>query len=448
MELALFTLLVADRSFEYCDEVKRMLEPSGYQVLGACSFAESSSLVHTDIAVAIVSLDLPGLVEAGGVNALAHILADIQLIVVSAPAQVKLALDSVSKGALWCLRKPIEREELLALVAKGCVLWELKRENAKLRSTLSVAEIPLDLTARSLRMREVAQRVAKLSNLDSPLLIVGESGTGKSMLARLIHRSSDRKSAPFVIVSCAAIPRDLLETELFGHERGAFSGAVSSRAGCIEMAQGGTLFLDEIGEMPLELQPKLLNFIQDRTYRRLGGTKVLSSNARLIFATNRDLEQMCQHREFREDLYFRINVLNLKLPPLRERPEDIAFIAQNYLDRVSAKRGVKPFRLTPAAIGRLVSYAWPGNVRELENVLERSTAFAQAELLDADDLEGFQNRDGITAQDVDPATFQGLSLKQIEKQVIVNTLARCGGNKNEAAKILGISLKSIYNKLK
>jgi DNA-binding NtrC family response regulator len=288
-------------------------------------------------------------------------------------------------------------------------------------------------------------RLEKIALLDSTALLTGESGTGKTTVARMIHERSARKKMPFVAVNCASLPSELIDAELFGHARGSFTGAVSDRPGRADAADGGTLFLDEIGDLPLELQPKLLTFLQDRTFHRIGDNLPRSVDVRIIAATHRDLRELCRKGVFREDLYFRLNVLGLTVPPLRDRPHDIIDMTAEILNRICRQRLSAPFELEPAAAEALQQYHWPGNVRELENVLENASAFCEDHQIRLTDLN---LSDSPGAHHVPTLTLAGKTLAEIERLAILETLSHCEGNKAQAARVLGISEKSIYNKMR
>jgi DNA-binding NtrC family response regulator len=292
-------------------------------------------------------------------------------------------------------------------------------------------------------------KIEKLAQLDSTVLLTGESGTGKTTIARMIHERGPRAGQPFVSVNCASLPRDLIEAELFGHVKGAFTGAADDRPGRAEIADGGTLFLDEIGDLPLDLQPKLLTFLQDKTLQRIGSNKVAKVDVRVIAATHQDLMGLCEQRRFRPDLYYRLNVLHLEVAALRDRRGDIPAVAQAVLDRISSRRGTGEIELEDQACRILQQHDWPGNVRELENILERASAFCENNRILARDLDLTPTAlVGEVASTGDTSPFAGLTLKEIEKRALVETLKAEGGNKAMAARQLGISEKSIYNKLK
>jgi DNA-binding NtrC family response regulator len=361
---------------------------------------------------------------------------------VSSVGEVSTVVESMRLGAFWYVSKKNAPSEMNELIKKAHAFATLQIQNRELRQSLggySRSEGFQGISAESLKVLDRAKRAAEL---DSTLLITGESGTGKSTLAGYIHEMSPRKNSPFVFVSCASMPRDLLEAELFGHEKGAFTGALTARIGRIEAAEGGTLFLDEIGDLPLELQPKLLVFLQERIFQRLGSNRVQRVDVRIIAATNQPLQKMCNEKNFREDLFYRLNVLNIDILPLRKRTEDILPYARSYAEKIS-KRHSRVIRLSESAEQALVNYHWPGNIRELQNVLERAVAFAKSDEIDKADL--FDGTDDLT--DTTSRAFAGTTLEEVEKKAIIDTLNFCSGNKARAAKILGVSEKTIYNKL-
>ncbi|MCL4113130.1 UNVERIFIED_CONTAM: hypothetical protein GTU68_061594 [Idotea baltica] len=315
------------------------------------------------------------------------------------------------------------------------------------------AAVGTPLPARSVSVAEHnaswQKQISKIAVSDSTLLLTGESGTGKSTLARTVHQQGPRASHPFVTVNCAALPRDLIEDELFGHCYGALTGAVSDRPGRTEIADGGTLFLDEVGDLPLELQPKLLKFLQERSSQRIGCNKVRQVDVRVIAATHQNLAEMCTKNRFREDLFYRLSVLQMFSKPLRERPQEIDRFATTILARIAHRSGKQPNRLTPDAASQLRGCHWPGNIRQLENVLEQACVIAGGSPIGVDDLE-LEDSGFVYLQTTnDPnGSLAGLTLSEIEVRAIVDTLSFCAGNKAKTARQLGISEKSIYNKMR
>ncbi len=438
-----FSVLIADDDKNLRASLKRILRRLECRIVEASDGVEAQRKVSEEISVAVVDLEMP---RASGRDCLTYIKKthpDLPVIILSGKGSVSEVVRVMEEGAFWYLEKPFDPEELIALITRAWSHHELAKSNQRLRSGLAHPGV-LPFIADSPVMADLLGKIDKLCELDSTVLLTGETGTGKTCIARSVHLKSWRNEQPFVTVNCAAIPRDLLESELFGHEKGAFTGAHHSRAGSIELANKGTLFLDEIGELPLDLQPKLLSFLQDGRYRRVGGSKEEVADARVIVATNRDLELMCRERLFREDLYFRVNVLSLKIPPLRSRKEDILPLAQQILERIAKTRGTKKFLLTKEAQENMLHYDWPGNVRELENILERATAFAHSSTLESKDLE---LRTAQVVPETEIITFDGLTLSQIEAIALKNALMTCNGNKTQVARVLGISQKSVYNKM-
>jgi DNA-binding NtrC family response regulator len=431
--------------------LRRYLEHLNYRVLEAADGETAMALMNETISVALLDLRMP---KASGADCLRFIrerYPDTSALVISASGQIPDAVEAMKLGAFDYLTKPVNPDELVPRVQQALRATSLARENRCLRQAFGYPSVQNSLVERSPVAKALRQQITKIAGLDTTVLITGESGTGKSTLARLIHQTSTRQPGPFVAVSCAALPRDLIEAELFGHERGAFTGAVAARPGRAEMADGGTLFLDEIGDMPLELQPKLLTFLEDRTVQRLGGSRQRHVNVRVVAATHQDLESLCHQKRFRQDLYFRLNVLSLHVPPLRERKEDIPDLIDEVLARIARQRRCPPYVLTNEALRALVVHDWAGNVRELENILESATAFCSRGTLTQEDLK-FSSLSSPDPPVSMPATAQlslaGLTLKELERLAVADTLRMCKGNKAQAARRLGISEKGFYNKIK
>jgi two-component system NtrC family response regulator len=391
----------------------------------------------------VVLLDLGLPPHAGdpqeGMATLAEILQNdsgAKVIIATGQSDKAIALRAVAEGAYDFLAKPIDITELKVILKRAFYLANLERENREMQDRLNAGSFQ-GMLGTSPQMQDVFSSMRKVGNTDVPVLILGESGTGKEMVASGIHKISPRKDGPFVAINCGAIPETLLESELFGHEKGAFTGAHAQRLGRIESAEGGTLFLDEIGELPLPLQVKLLRFLQEKTIQRVGGRKEIPVNARVVAATNVDLKKAMAEGRFREDLYYRIAVVTVKLPPLRERQNDIPLLAQAFLKKFAGESGKESRKFAQQAIRAMELHSWPGNVRELENRVRRAAIMAEGSRVTEADLElSAANRSG------------GRTLKEareeVEKELVTHALQKHHGNVSQAANDLGISRPTLY----
>lgn len=436
-------LLAEDDGFVR-EHVVGLLQEAGIETTTVKDGAAAIEALSEPFDAVLLDLDMP---RATGLEVLQVANArsmKTPFIILSGAGEVADAVLALKQGAFDYITKPFDPDELLARVREACRVALLENENAELRAERSELSQPVDFVAEAEPSKALLERAKRCAGVDSTVLITGPSGTGKSKLARWIHQHSTRASGPFVMVNCGALPRELIESELFGHEKGAFTGATTARMGRFESAHNGTLFLDEIGELPLDLQPKLLNAIQERTISRIGSTNEVVVDARIIAATNRNLREAISQRQFREDLFFRLNVLSLELPGLATRRDDILPLVTHTLERLSARMGRNTPRLASDATTRLLGHTWPGNVRELENVIERALVFADGSTVEAEDLGRLSDTRGGPTQE----ELVGLSLSELEKQAILATLAHCGGNRAEAARLLGVSERTIYNRLK
>ncbi|MBA4150846.1 MAG: sigma-54-dependent Fis family transcriptional regulator [Verrucomicrobia bacterium] len=445
-------ILIADDE----EVIRRLLaynvEKLGASVVLASNGREAIELMTEEILVALIDLKMP-LVD--GMGCLKHFkekFPDTPVIMISAAGQVKDAVMAMKQGAFEYVTKPFDLDELVCVVQQAMRLGRSLRETNQLKSAFATSQPAVGFVGASAFTSCLLQQVARIAPLQSTILISGESGTGKSLLARTIHYSSPRAREPFVSVSCPSLPRELIESEMFGHEKGAFTGALQRRLGRVETAEGGTLFLDEIGDLSLHLQPKLLTFLQERRFQRIGGSEVLEADVRVIAATNVDLQEKIRAREFREDLYFRLNVFSLHLEPLRKRTDDIPPLTTQILQRIQKERGCEPLSVEPEALDLMLAHSWPGNVRELENVLERASAFCEGGIIRVQQLPLEINAQ-VSSQSPETTSgaqmsLAGLPLEEIEKAALQQTLKLCRGNKSEAARRLGITEKTIYNKLK
>ena len=412
------------------------LHSAGFNVLSAADGKQGLASFRADCPeVVITDIQMPGM---SGYEVLRQIKAErpeTQVIVITAHSSVEKAVEAMKQGALDYLSKPFSRDELIIVVEKAFDLLGLQQENQRLRDELEHQIDFSHMVGISDVMQNVFDVVRRVAPTEASVLITGESGTGKELIARAIHQGGARSKEPFVAINCAAIPATLLESELFGHVRGAFTGAVRDRAGKFVQADGGTLFLDEIGEMPMELQPKLLRVLQEMEVEPLGG-KPCSVNVRILAATNQDVESALAEGRFREDLYYRLNVIPIELPPLRSRAEDVPLLVRHFLKRFKTNA---PVDITDAALAALASYPWPGNVRELQNAVERMVVLNQGETLDLKHLPAkivatpSSSRNQIVELPVD-----GYSLETIEKEVVVQALERNDWNQTRAAAFLQV----------
>lgn len=438
-------LLVVDDDAQQLNMLATVLEADGWSVVRAESGA--AALKHVDggeeFDVILSDLMMPGMDGRDLLAAVKQRRPEVPVIILTANATVDSAVELLHSGAYHYLAKPTKLPELRIVVRRAKESTETARELARLRRRVN---LPSDVVGVSRQMQEILETAIRVAPTATPVLITGETGTGKEVVARAIHGASGRQQ--FVALNCAAIPPNLFESELFGFKKGAFTDARRDHAGVVEVAAGGTLFLDEVAEVPLADQPKLLRFLQDGEFRRLGDTVVLRSNARLIAATNRNLEDEIGAGRMREDLYYRLNIVHLHLPPLRERPVDIPALAEHLLKRLAERYQLEYAELAPEALAALTAYTWPGNIRELENVLARALALRSGKVLGVKDLPAHIVKAapaGAVAASMQPST---LTLEEVERRHILSVLERTGGNKLKAAELLGIDRSTLHRKLK
>ncbi|MFN3479235.1 MAG: sigma-54-dependent transcriptional regulator, partial [Thermodesulfovibrionales bacterium] len=390
--------------------------------------------------VVLLDIVMPG---TDGITVMKNMMRDPSapaIIVLTGRATVETAVDAMKNGAYDYLTKPYKLDELMIIINRAYEYRRLKMKNQQLQQELIRKESPQDFVYKSRQMEEVFNMVRKIAPTDSTVFIYGESGTGKELIANLIWRYSRRNENPFIALNCATLSENLIESELFGHEKGAFTNAFQTKYGIVEVADKGTLFLDEIGEMPLSLQAKLLRFLDSGEFRRVGGNKTLKADVRVITATNRDLSELVKKTEFRQDLYYRLNVINIYIPPLRERREDIPEMANYFLKKYTNKLSKTIRAIDNRAMDILMNYSWPGNVRELENVIERAVILSETELIMPEDVSVPQTS----------AKTEGSfnSLDEVERSHILKVLNETGWNQSRASQILGIDRKTLYLKLK
>ena len=441
------TLLVADDDPGLRESLERTLTREGYRVVLASDGRAALERVQAGgVDLIVTDLRMPGLTGLELLRAAKAIMPDVDVILLTAFGTVEEAVKAMKDGAYDFLTKPFRREQLIKLVDKALERRDLIEQNKALKKQLEDLRAKGQMIGSSPAYRRMLSLVEQVADSSATILIQGESGAGKELVARTIHERSARRSGPFVAVNCAALPENLLESELFGYEKGAFTGAAGRKEGRFELANGGTLFLDEVADLSLVTQPKILRVLQEGEFERLGGTRSLQVDVRIVAATNQDLADMVKEKRFREDLYYRLNVITVRVPPLRERHEDIRVLAQHYLRVYAAKNGRKLEGFSNEALERLESYAWPGNVRELENLIERTVLLARKDRIDAEDLP--EEVAGVKRPPRDAILgLVGTPLAEIEQRLLDETLRITGGNKTQAAKLLGIDVRTVARKL-
>jgi DNA-binding NtrC family response regulator len=434
-------VLVADDERNLRELIVRELARKGHESEGAeDGQAAIDRIAEATYDVLVLDMNMPRKKGIDVLRELAEVPDAPQIIVMTGVQDVATAVEAMKLGAYDYLSKPTRIEELDVLVRKAAEKGQLVRDNVALRSRAPGAEPFGGILTKSARMQDVLRIVERVAPTDSTVLILGESGTGKELVARAIHERSGRAERPFVPLHCGALPREVFESELFGHEKGAFTGAVRLKPGLIELADGGTLFLDEIGEIEPDVQVKLLRVLETGAFFRVGGTRPRRVDVRIVAATNRDLAEAMRTGEFRQDLFYRINTITVSLPPLRERPDDVPLLAQHFVE-ANVTYGRK--RLGARALAAIESYAWPGNVRELLHAIERAVILAKGDEIEPDDLP--PDVTGTAA--LTPAGSSGASLEAMERQHIVNTLRQVGGHRGKAAALLEIDPKTLYRKI-
>ena len=447
------SILIVDDELIKRSILEDELTAAGYSVTTAANTLEAEpALAQTCFDVVLTDLRMPGQDGLSFLHELKARRPDQAVIVMTAYGTVQTAVEAMKLGAFDYLQKPFSTEELLLKLDRLLHYERLALENETLRQQLGRGA-ETHIVGQSEPMRRMLARIHAVAATDATVLIQGESGTGKELAARVIHETSFRSSGPFVAVSCAALPKDLVEGELFGHEAGAFTGATRRRIGRVELAHGGTLLLDDVDDIPLGVQVKLLRVLQERTFERVGGEHPLSVNIRVIAATKRALAAMVEAGEFREDLFYRLNVVPLHVPPLRERPDDIPLLVEHFLEKLAVKLNMGPVTITPRALARLRAHGWPGNVRELEHVLERMVALTRKGELDEEDVPELMSRSDATGlvslslADVDSVQMTAV-LAEVEAHMVRWALARSQGNLARAAELLGIPRSTLQYKLR
>jgi len=434
-------LLIVDDESELTKALCEALQERGFAAVGATSGPEGLKLLESrSFDLVLCDLMMPGMDGLQVLRAALEIDPGLVVIIMTGHGSIPTAVEAMRLGAFDYLLKPFELKTMLPVLERALETRRLRVENVRLRQyveRLTFESPRYQLVGSSPAMRKAMQLIEKVAPTDATVLIRGESGTGKELAARAIHHNSPRRSKPLVIINCAALQETLLESELFGHEKGAFTGAVQAKPGLVEVAEGGTLFIDEVAEMTPAVQAKLLRILEDGHYRRVGGTREYHSNLRVVAATNKPLDEEQKAGRFREDLYYRLNVVTIEMPPLRERREDIPELVAHLL----ATRPLKPvrFRVHPEAMHALMHYHWPGNVRELANVLERAQILAEGDVITLDDLP-----EAIHAPPPGDAPASPFHLGESEKRLVRAALEHARGNKVQAARLLGVSRRALY----
>lgn len=443
------SILIVDDEKGQRDILNLILKKEGYDVTDVPGVREAlAQLEKREFELIMTDLKMQG---QGGMELLESVLAnDPQqcIIMMTAHGSVDSAVEAMRKGAFDYLEKPLERDNLLLTLRRAFERISLVRENRVLQKRIdSIKTIP-NMQGEHPKMKEVFKVVAKIAPSNSTALIVGESGTGKELIARAIHEGSPRRDKPFMAINCAAIPDTLIESELFGHEKGSFTGANAREIGIFEASEGGTVFLDEIGEMNVAMQAKLLRAIQEKEIRRVGGKVNIPLDVRIVSATNKDLEQEIRKGSFREDLFYRLNVIRINLPPLRERGSDIKTLAEFFLEKYSKAAGIQVDGISRAALKLLLNYSWPGNVRQLESVIERSVLMAESNYIEPEDLPAEITAVGLLAGgipfDLPP---EGIAFEELEKGLIIKAMERADWVIGKAAPLLGMSYKTLQYRL-
>ena len=442
-----WNVLIVDDEAVSRESLGAWLREEGYKAETATSGTEALAKAREkEYAVYLVDLRMPqgpdGIETMRALHALDRKAA---VVIITAYATVNTAIEAMKAGAVDYIVKPCNPEEISLLLDRLFKVRSLERENVLLRRRLARTFRFHDLVSKSEKMLEIFELVKRIGNLRSTVLIEGDSGTGKELIAQAIHASGDRAKRPFVGVSCGALAETLLESELFGYEKGAFTGALSQRMGKFELADGGTIFLDEIGDIPPKLQMDLLRVLQERRFFRLGGVTEIDVDVRVIAASRIDLRQQMREGRFRDDLFYRLNVINIRIPPLRERKEDIPLLARHFIERFNAEMGKEIEDVSEGAMRMLLDADWPGNVRELENAVERAMVTARGGVLLEDNLSFLADARTSPEGWVPP---RGLSLLEVERRVVEATLADAGGNVSAAAETLGIDRSTLYDKIR
>ncbi len=452
-------ILVVDDEKSMREFLEIMLRRDGYEVDTAEDGLEALEKIERRFFDAVIcDVKMPGADGFAVLRKARETWADTAVIMITAYGSTQAAVEAMKQGALDYITKPFKVDEIRIVIERALERKTLERQNKLLKKQLSGWDTRSQIIGESKAMLRIFELMKKVADTPTNILLTGESGTGKELVAKAVHYESNRREHPFVTIHCGAIPENLIESELFGHIKGSFTGAIQNKMGLLEMADGGTVFLDEVGEIPPAMQVKLLRFIQERTFRRVGCTENISVNVRIICATNKDLEEEIEAGRFREDLYYRLNVIQIQLPPLRQRKEDIPLLAEHFVKKYASALNRRISGIAPEAMERLVQYGYPGNVRELENILERAVALENSSVitaaaLPADLVHGARRPWSHANRAVNPFRLpeEGVHLEDlvedIEKRLIRQALERTGGVKKKAAELLHVSFRSFRYRL-
>ncbi len=441
-------ILIVDDEPEMCSLLSDILKEEGYEVATATSGEKAlAKMDEQEFGVVITDLNMKGMPGMTLLKEIKRLQPDINVIIMTAFGSIETAIEAMKQGAYDYVMKPVKSDEIALITQKAVREASLRREVVSLRRAVEKEYSFNQILGKSKPMQAVFELIRRITPSPSSVLITGESGTGKELVARAVHYNSPRAQAPFIPVNCAAIPENLLESEMFGHMKGSFTDAKSDRKGLFEEAQGGTLFLDEISELPISLQAKLLRVLQEKEIRRVGGTRSIPVDSRVIAATNLDLAGEVKAKRFREDLYYRLNVIEVHMPALRERTEDIPLLAMHFVKKYAEPMKKPVIGLTEGALALLMDYAWPGNVRELENVIERGVTLTRAEKIGSEDLPQAVRGDSGDRHMIEEAAEKTRTLAEIERAYILRIMEKTAGNKYQAAQVLGIDRKTLYRKL-
>jgi nitrogen regulation protein NR(I) len=452
-------ILIVDDEVAIRKALERFLAGLQYSVHTAGNGEEALEILKREtIDLALVDLVMPKMDGVELIRRMKREQPELIPVVLTGFGTITSAVDAMKAGAYHYLTKPFELDDIAALLSTALEHRQLKAENRLLKHQLRDKYRFENIIGQSDEMASVFDLVEKVADTDSTVLVTGESGTGKELVARAIHYNSSRRDKALVVVNCAAIPEELLESELFGHMKGAFTGAVATHAGRFDAADGGTIFLDEIGDMTLKLQVKVLRVLQEQRFEPVGSTSTHQVDVRIVAATNQDLERAVKERRFREDLYYRLNVIPIHVPPLRERRTDIPLLLKHFIDKFAAEGSKPPPNMTQAALDRLMAYAWPGNVRELENLIERMIVLKKDDVLDVKDLPTKVAGASVLVSAIESENGQfdipenGILFKKavddFESKLIIGALKKTGGNKNKAASLLGLNRTTLVEKIK